>query len=381
MKQKKLVMGCILIVGAAATLFLGKRELANAYFSTVKLQFLTNYMDGHYLYDIDEQIGLDGIYEGYLQGVENNGTYYLNTDELIAEKTCAEGNYFGTGLKLMWRLDGHALVVTGVIPNSAADREGIKAGDCITNVGGIPVLPANQKDITDQVTSRKKQLVEYIIERDQAVMSIDLSPDKVILDEYESEVIEGVLYIKMNSIKEETSHRLSETVNDYMIENDKGIILDVRDLQTDKVEQINKICDLFLTAGVSFKIQTKTEGVKTFTTNGEAVSIPLTVIINSGTLGGSEALVAALKERATLVGSDTGGFVYIKQIFTFEDKTGMSVATGIICDQYGEALSKEGISPDIRVYLDEEDRMIRILEGYVDKQSDPFLSAALEVFQ
>lgn len=373
-------MGCILAAGAVALLF-SKRELNNGYFSTVKLQFLTNYMDTHYLYDIDEQIGLEGIYNGYLAGLENSGTYYLNTDELIAEQACAEGDYFGTGLKLMWRLDGHALTVTEVIPGSIADQEGIEAGDSITEVGGIPVLPANQKEITEQVTSKKKALLEYTIERDKSVMSIDLSPDKVVLDDYESEVIEDVLYVKINSIKKGTSSRLKETIDEYIGQKDKGIILDIRDVQTDQIEEINSLCDLFLDTRVSFKMKTKAEGVKTFMSDEGAYDIPLVLITNSGTLGGSEALVLALKEQATLVGSDTGGLIYIKEIIAFEDQTGMCVAAGIICNQYGEMLSKEGIAPDIRVYLDEEERLSWISEGYIDRQSDPFLSAALESFQ
>ena len=65
----------------------------------------------------------------------------------------------------------------------------------------------------------------------------------------------------------------------------------------------------------------------------------------------------------------------------FEDGTGMSVASGKICDRYGKQLLEEGVVPDIRLYLDEEDQINRFVNGYLTRQEDSYLEAVLEKFQ
>ena len=48
LKKNRLGIIVILLLGIAIILF-SKKEILNAYFSTVKLQFLTNYTSTHYL--------------------------------------------------------------------------------------------------------------------------------------------------------------------------------------------------------------------------------------------------------------------------------------------------------------------------------------------
>ena len=219
------------------------------------------------------------------------------------------------------------------------------------------------------------------MERDNYTWDIVLSPSKVELQDVLSEMIEGILYIKLNTIKEETNVRFKEVIEETNFEECRGLILDVRNLSTQQLEEVVKISDLFLDEGIAFKVQTKSEGVRVFTVGELYYDMPLVVITNSETLGGAEALVLALRDRATILGSDTGGQIYSQKIIAFEDGTGMSVASGKICDQYGEALSKNGISPDIRVYLDKEDRLTKLEQGYLGLEDDTYLQRALTMFQ
>lgn len=380
MKKIRLWIVCILVFGAAM-IFIGKKEVINAYFSTVKLQFLTSYTSKHYLYDFEEQTGIEGIYSGYLQGLSNSATYYLNEDDLKAARARMKGNYYGTGLSLIWNLDGHSMIVTDIVKHSPAEREGIQVGDLITRVDGIKVLPSNEKDILEKTFSNSSEPIHFTIENEEGSKEITLIPEEVSVEDIALEIIDEVMYIKLNTIKEGTSIRLKQRIDENFITSYKGIILDVRGLSTDNLEEVCKISDLFLDRGIAFKEKIKGEDINTFTTEDEAYDMEMAILMNGTTLGGAEALVLALKERATLYGSDTGGLLYTKQIISFEDGTGMSVASGKICDRYGKQLSEEGIEPDERLYLNEKEQINKLVNGYITIDEDSYLASVLEKFQ
>lgn len=380
LKKNRLGIIVILLLGIAIILF-SKKEILNAYFSTVKLQFLTNYTSTHYLYDVEEQTGIEGIYSGYLNGLNNSVTYYLEQDDLKAARVQAAGNYYGVGLELMWNLDGQSLTVINVIKDSPAEREGIQVGDLITEVGGIKVLPANKHMIITTAFSNASKPIQFTIESDHEVTKVSLTPEEVMLEDVTLERINEVLYIKLNTIKDGTSARLQQMIDAIATSLYKGIILDVRGLSTDNLEEVSKISDLFLDEGIAFKVKSKAEEITVFKTNNGAYDTKVAVLMNSETLGGAEALVLALKGYATLYGSNTGGLFYTKDIVAFEDGTGMSVASGKICDRYGKQLLEEGVVPDVRLYLDEEDQINRFVNGYLTRQEDSYLEAVLEKFQ
>lgn len=381
LKLKKIWTVGLFLLGLGVIAFVSKRQLINPYFSTVKLQFLTNYTKSHYLYDISEVDGLESMCEGYLGGLDNRVTYYLEEDELKAAKVYTKGDYFGTGLKLMWSLDSQSLIVVDVVKNSMAEHKKIQVGDLITEIDGIRVSLSNRQKVINKVGSYTSQSISYVIESNGESRTIQLVPSEVSLEDINLEVIQDCLYMKINTIKEGTSFRMKEILDQMDLPAYKGLILDVRDLNTQQMDEIAQISDLFLENGIAFKVQTKIEGVKVYEMNPGAYKLPMVIITNGDTLGGAEALVLALNERATLLGSDTGGLFYTQHIIEFEDGTGMSVASGKICDRYGNQLKEEGVIPDIRLYLDEEDQLTKLQQGYLTWKQDHYLQQALLWFQ
>ncbi len=464
MKQKRLWMLGVVLLGASIFILVHTGDRVNAYFSAVKLQFLTKYAQSYYLYDIDEEAGFEEIYDGYLDGLENSMTYYLEKEDLKAAKIQFEGEYFGTGLKLMWSMESHALTIVDVVKGSMAEEKGLQIGDLITEIDKVPVLPANGQqlirkatsnieDIVDVVkgsmaeekglqigdliteidkvpvlpangqqlirkatsnieelteyvikrdnyswkvelmptkvaiedvtwellddvlyiklhTIKEGTLTEYVIKRDNYSWKVELMPTKVAIEDVTWELLDDVLYIKLHTIKEGTSAKVNKIIEATDFNECKGLILDVRNLMTHQIEEVAKISDLFLDSGLAFKVKTKAYGIRDFEMSEGAYEMPMVIITNSETLGGVEALVLALKERATLLGSNTGGLHYVQNIISFEDETGMSVASGKICDRYGKELDQDGIVPNIRLYLDEKELI----------NEDDYLQHALTLF-
>lgn len=365
MKYKKIFFGSIIIFLIGVIVFFKERKLLNGYFSSVKLRVLLKCMNEQYLYDVDETAGAEGIYNGYLSALDNEDTRYLNKVSLKSAKIQAKGNEFGVGLRMAWSQDEHYLVVIEVLEHSPAQKAGIKIGDCITKIDDVQIISTNYSELVNLIYNETDEEVHYEIRRDGEVFEIELKPEEIILEDFREEMIQDILYVELKHIKEGTSDRLKEVLQKQGTKSN-GMILDLRDLETDNVEEIRKISDLFLDEGIAFKVQTKAQGVESYKTEEGSYDINMIVLTNTGTKSGGEALVLALQERAQIIGSNTGGDAYIKKIISFEDGTGMSVASGSICDRYGKQLSKEGIEPDIRLYIDKDEKLQMLESAYRD---------------
>ena len=377
MKYKKIIIRCIAGLIIVAIVFFNEKELINSYFSKVKLQYISKSMEENYLYDIDAKLNSDNICKGYLEALDNRDTYYLNSDELKVAKIYAKGNGFGTGLDLMWSIKENYLIVVDVLKNSSAAREGIKVGDCITAINGVKTIAANSDQLATQMNQVTSSQMVCEVRRKDSVRKVTLQFEEINIEPFTYKVIGETLYIKFHTIKKGTSEALNCVIQERMASPTNGIILDLRNLDTNQMEEIRKISDLFLEEGIAFKVQTKSDGVITYTTHEGAYDVPLIVITNKTTKRGAEALVLALEEKADIIGSDTSGDAYTQKIITLEDGSGMSVANGYIVDRYGKVLSKEGIAPDERLYITEKEHVSLFEKGYIPEEDDSYLQKAL----
>lgn len=370
-----MILSCMAIIIIGIIAFISKKELSNGYFSTVKLQFLKNYFKDNYLEEVNELKGQEGIYIGYVDALDNVNTYYLDEDMLRYAEADEEGNSYGVGLELMWSLDESYLLVVGVEENSPAAEADIKIGDFVVKVGELKTIPSNRRAILDLIYGASQDKVMYEVQRGEKHFQMALTPRKIIVNDLEEKQMENILYVKLNSIKEGTSKKLEIILEKSKV---KGLILDIRDLATDNMEEISKITDLFLDQGTSFKVKTKKEGVITYETMDGAYKLPMVLIMNAATSRGAEALAEALRDRAQSVGSNTAGNPYVRKIVPLGDGTGVSVASGIISDRYGTTLPEEGIEPDERLYISEEEKLALLNKGSISQEEDSYLQNALK---
>lgn len=376
-KHKKTYIGVVVVATVILLILIGTRQLFNDYFSSVKLQYIESYLGGNYLYEIDEEAGMKNIYAGFLGGVQNDVTYYLKKDDFRATQIQDKGHYFGTGMMMMWHMNGQSFVITEVIEDSPADQAGIEAGDEIIQVNEIPVRMANSHVLTQKMFSHGKEPVTFSLVGEKGKREVTLMPEEVMLHDIESRTIDDKLYIRLRTIQSETADRIKTFIVAAEQIGCKGVILDLRDVYSHNIEEVAEICDIFLNQDTAFKIKGKADQMTVYQMTEQATTMKLCLITNTGTKGATEAIALGLQERAKRVGSDTAGLKYTRSLIALEDGSGMSVASGIIVDQYGNELPKEGLAPDVRVYIGKEEKLQLLEKGRVNFEDDSFIKAAL----
>ena len=290
----------------------------SAYYSTSKMDMISKYLSSGYLYDID-QIGqediADSIYGSYVSGLENSATYYLGVNEFKQAEASKEGNYLGVGLKMTWESDGRSILITEVIPDSPADKANLNAGDHVLAIDGIEVVSANEKEVLDKIAYTGDQTIEYKVKKDGTDIEeiIELKAEKVLLDDLKYEVKDQTGYIKIESIRNGTSTHLEKVVNELNAKKVKGIILDLRQLYTNNIEEVSQICDLFLDEGIAFKLKHGKDELKGYKMTEGKYEQEMVMLTDRYTRGGTEVLVSALKDVAMQMGTDTYGLAYVSE--------------------------------------------------------------------
>ena len=64
-----------------------------------KISYIDKALDLYYIDERDEEALVEGIYRGYVYGLDDSYTRYLTVDEFNKQKEESEGNYVGTGKK------------------------------------------------------------------------------------------------------------------------------------------------------------------------------------------------------------------------------------------------------------------------------------------
>ena len=92
-----------------------------------------------YVGTIDEQSVTDGMCAGYLAGLGDSHTKYLTAKEYKVYRDSAEALSTGVGISTVRDSDGNMEVVE-VVPDSPAEKAGIKKGDTIIQADGKDVV-------------------------------------------------------------------------------------------------------------------------------------------------------------------------------------------------------------------------------------------------
>ena len=192
-----------------------------------KIQSLKRQIDKYYKGDYKEEDLVDGAYHGYIDGLGDQYSAYLNKEEYKDDLESYSGNYSGIGITFGEDDDGN-YEITEVTEGSPADKEGMKPGDFILKVDG------EYYDTTDQMAHHMrgeegtKVKVEYL--HDDQVKEAELIRKNIHQQTVKHEMLDKETgLIEINSFIETTGADFEKAMDDIESKGAKYLILDLRD--------------------------------------------------------------------------------------------------------------------------------------------------------
>ena len=339
------------------------------------LKAIKSAIDKNYLWKerIDEQKLKDGAIEGYVEGLGDKYTEYIPKSEMDDFTENITGSFVGIGVYMIADEDSEKIIVYYPIPDSPAEKAGIKSGDAIINVDGKDYGYDDFDTIADNIKGEEGTKVKLVIERDGQKLDFEITRQRVETNPISSKSLNNNIgYIKLPSFDTDSSKRLKEKIDDLISKGAKSLILDLRNNGGGIVDEANKIADLFLDKGKTIMTTKDNKGKEETEKTKSKIEydFPIIVLTNENTASASEILTAALKDnsRARVIGTKTFGKGVIQTVITLLDGSGLKITTAEYFTPNGTEINKKGISPDIEIKLPDTVKNIYALKDEDDTQ-------------
>ncbi|MDG1384222.1 MAG: S41 family peptidase [Flavobacteriaceae bacterium] len=308
-KNKRVFLG---IVGL---LFISTTAYKNDYFEIAKqLEIFTTLFKDINMNYVDETNPADLMQESVKHMLKKLDPYttYANEQDVEKARIYQSGAFVGIGATINSSED--KLIIVEVYKGLSADNVGLKAGDEIIEVEGLKVVDLKESAL-EFLNGKKNTAVvlTYLRNGKRTKVSVsrgDKTPKAVpvykLLDN-------GIGYIALDRFSKTASEEVENALKVLLIDEAKGVILDLRNNPGGLVQEAVKIVNLFVEKGqavVSTKSNIETYN-QTYVTKKQPLSLelPLVVLINQKSASASEIVAGALQDldRAVIVGKRSFG--------------------------------------------------------------------------
>jgi len=303
------------LLGVLALIFISTTAYKNDYFEIAKqLDIFTTLFKEVNMNYVDETNPADLMQASVKQMLKELDPYttYMNEQDVEKARIYQSGAYVGIGANI--NTSKNKLVVVEVYKGLPADKAGLKPGDEIIKIDGLDVSDL-QESATQFLNGKKNTTVALTYLRNGKTVEVivsrgDVKPKAVPVSKL---LPDGIGYIALDRFTKTASKEVESALKLMLIDEAKGIILDLRNNPGGLLHEAVKIVNLFVPKGqlvVSTKSNVDNYN-QTFETQKQPLSleIPLVVLINQNSASASEIVAGALQDldRAVVVGKRSFG--------------------------------------------------------------------------
>lgn len=332
--------------------------------------------------ELDDEKLLEGAMKGMASAIGDPYTVYMDKEEFKSFMESSQGKFYGIGAQLGVR--DNKVTIIAPVEGSPAEKSGLKSGDIILKVDEYEVLDLNTEAVVSRVRGEEGVPVKLTVQRgDSEPFEVEIVRAEIKTESVKGEILEDSIgYIQITTFSdEEVSDKFSEKLNELKVQGMKKLILDLRGNPGGYLNECVEIASNFIKEGevVTYTIDKYDKKVVSNSIGGDAIGMPLVILIDGGSASASEVVTGALRDykAGTIVGTNSFGKGIVQQLKVLpNDMGGLKVTTSKYYTPNGENIHKVGIAPDVVVEIPQE-----ILTQQYDRNIDPQFQKALEIIK
>jgi carboxyl-terminal processing protease len=283
------------------------------------------------------------------------------------------GKFSGIGVWI--KPKGGRLEIVSVLPHTPAQDAGLERGDVIESVDGMPVTDMTSDETIGRIKGREGTDVEIEITRGQSALSFTITRRAIQLPNLKASLLDGGYgYIRLFGFARGAGDQVREKVAGFIDQGAQGVVLDLRDNGGGLFSEAIGVASVFIESGDVVIYRERGQDDRAFEAEGDAVDVPVVVLVNEGTASASEIVAGALQDRARaiIVGATTYGKGSVQEITPLVDGSAMKLTTAAYLTPEGRNIDGRGIEPDVEVdgVAAQRERAIEILEGLVISKTE-----------
>jgi carboxyl-terminal processing protease len=313
-----------------------------------KISSILSLIEDNYYTDVDaEEMAFSAIKGMLLTLDPHSNLLDLRSMSRLTEDYKAK--YYGTGMLIQQQ--GDRIVVISPIVGGPAYRLGVQPGDVISHIDGQSTKPIDSYEAMQRLRGKKGTKVTITLVREGMEKPFDLT---IIREEiplysvpYAFILQDEIGYVFIRNFAETTPQELSDKMDLLTRQGMKKLILDLRDNGGGAFPQSLEIADEFLPRGaviVSIKGRKPiyNQVIKAIR-NNQHETIPLVILISSGSASASEIVSGAMKDndRALIVGEESFGKGLVQTVFPLTNDAAVSLTIAKYFTPSGRSIQKD----------------------------------------
>jgi carboxyl-terminal processing protease len=298
---------------------------------------------------------------------------YLDKKAYKEMRESMQGRFVGLGIEVSTE-DGYVKIVSP-IEDSPAYRAGIKPGDLITRIDGMPIKGLGLDEAIKKMRGAPGSKVTLTIARkgEDKPLPVVLVREEIKVKSVKGKIVEpGYAWLRISQFQELTLDELAAKANALYAQDPhiKGLVLDLRNDPGGLLPGAIGVSAAFLpkekiivsTSGQLSDSNQTFYGRREFyagRSGGDPLAklpaalktVPMVVLVNTGSASASEIVAGALQDykRAIIMGSQTFGKGSVQTLRQLTSDTAVKLTTARYYTPQGRSIQARGIMPDLLV--------------------------------
>jgi carboxyl-terminal processing protease len=314
---------------------------------------------------------------GIVGSVKDRYTTFLTPKEFSELNEGLDGGNFG-GVGIAIRVDEQqkTLLVVDVIPDTPAERAGLKQNDVIVTIDAKPTLGLSSEQDSKMLRGKEGTVVRVQIERDGKLLPDPISITRAVIHQpsvYSRMLDGGIGYARLTVFGANTASELTTALEKLEAQGAKGYVLDLRDNGGGYLNAAIDVSSKFIATAPIVSVESR--GGNNTEYIGENIAMapkPLAVLVNHYTASASEITSGAIQDNGVgqLIGERTFGKGVVQTIHPLPDGSAVKITSARYLTPRGHDINTVGIQPDIQAQSQKGDKL-------GDPTSDAQLKAAI----
>lgn len=311
------------------------------------------FIETQYVRDVDYTKLIDGAISGMVKTLDDPHSIYLDPKMYELMRSHTEGSFGGVGIVMGFK--DNKITVISVMEGTPSEAAGIKTGDEIIAVDGVPTSEIEPEEVVlhirgeigSEVTLRVRRAGEedkdYVVRR--ATIQVHTVAGQMLPD------TDGIGYIRIASFSEHTADEFKDAYHALENEGVKGMIIDLRENPGGLVTSCVAIANMVVPKGPVVSVVQKDGRREEYESELSEEKYPLVVLIDGNSASASEILAGALQDTgaATIVGQTSYGKGSVQVILPLYDDDALKLTIAKYYTPSGRSIDGTGIEPDVRV--------------------------------
>lgn len=331
----------------------------------------------YYQQPIEDKSLFYGAMKGLAEATGDPYTNFFEPKGAEAFQQALSGKFSGIGAEIGLK-DG-TLTIVAPLPDTPAERAGIKAGDLIVKIDDADTAGYTVEKAVSLIRGDKGTKVKLTIFRPDAgkdPFDVEIIRDEIQIKSVRLNWVEGknIAHIVVTNFNMDTRENFDRAVEEAIRKDAKGVILDLRNNPGGFLDTAVYMAGEWVGDAVVVKERRQGKIFEQLRGTGKKrlAGMPTVVLVNEGSASASEIVSGALQDfkLATVVGKTTFGKGSVQDYINLKDGSAIKITIAEWLTPNERTINKTGLEPDVTVDRTPED---------YEAQRDPQLDRAIGI--